>query len=78
MSFAKNPYDAAVSADALLLLTEWKEFGELELPKIRALLKHPIVIDGRNLYHPTTMARAGIIYYSVGRAVEVPEPMVTP
>ena len=52
MVYADDAYDAASGCDALLILTEWKEFADLNLPKIHSLLKYPIVIDGRNLYHP--------------------------
>jgi UDPglucose 6-dehydrogenase len=73
--YAKDPYEAAANCDALLILTEWKEFSNLDLRKIRQLLKHPIVIDGRNLYPTERMANAGLIYYSVGRSVGTPEPL---
>jgi hypothetical protein len=56
----------------LLILTEWKEFAGLDLPRVRELLAYPIVLDGRNLYRPEAMAEAGLNYYSVGRSpVEV-------
>jgi UDPglucose 6-dehydrogenase len=70
--YASDPYDAAAGCDALLILTEWKEFASLDLLKLQALLKYPIVIDGRNLYEPEQMANAGIIYHSIGRAPGVP------
>jgi UDPglucose 6-dehydrogenase len=73
--YADDPYEAAANCDALLILTEWKEFANLDLRRVRSLLKHPIVIDGRNLYPTERMTSAGLIYYSVGRAVGVPEPM---
>jgi len=73
--YANDPYEAAANCDALLILTEWKEFSTLDLRRIRLLLKHPIVIDGRNLYPIDRMTGAGLIYYSVGRTVGVPEPM---
>jgi UDPglucose 6-dehydrogenase len=73
VSYAKDSYDAATGSDALLILTEWKEFASLDLPRLKKLLKYPIVIDGRNLYEPSLMASAGIIYHSIGRATGVPE-----
>ena len=73
--YANDPYEAAANCDALLILTEWTEFSNLDLRRIRLLLKHPIVIDGRNLYATDRMTSAGLIYYSIGRAVGVPEPM---
>jgi UDPglucose 6-dehydrogenase len=77
VAYANDPYEAAANSDALLILTEWKEFANLDLRRIRSQLKHPIVIDGRNLYQTERMTSAGLIYYSVGRAVGVPEPMST-
>ena len=68
MSYASNLYEAAKDADALLLLTDWKEFAEIDLPKLNQALKFPIVIDGRNLYKPQYMADHGFTYVSIGRA----------
>jgi len=73
VTYAKDSYDTAAGSDALLILTEWKEFASLDLPRLKKLLKYPIVIDGRNLYEPAVMAGAGIIYHSIGRATGVPE-----
>src|SRR6202158_2756610 len=70
--FVNNPYQAARDADALLILTEWEEFGALDLDRLHKLLKYPIVIDGRNLYDPDAMAARGFTYYSVGRPVGIP------
>src|SRR5262249_19983599 len=68
ISFATDPYAAADGADALLILTEWKEFATLDLARIKQLLNYPIVLDGRNLYSPQQMTAAGLDYYSMGRA----------
>lgn len=68
IAYASSSYDAAHDADALLILTEWEEFSNLDLGRIRQELKYPIVIDGRNLYDPEVMAAQGFTYYSVGRA----------
>ena len=70
--FVSNPYDAAKDADALLILTEWEEFGALDLDRMFQQLKYPIVIDGRNLYEPDAMAARGFTYYSVGRPSATP------
>lgn len=67
IQYAADAYAAAKGADALLILTEWKEFATLDLSRIRQLLNYPIVLDGRNLYSPDEMAKAGLHYYSVGR-----------
>ena len=52
ITFANSPYEAAQGADALLILTEWEEFANLDLERLRGELRFPIVIDGRNLYDP--------------------------
>jgi UDPglucose 6-dehydrogenase len=70
--YAQDPYDAAAGCDALLILTEWKEFASLDLSRLQSLLKYPTIIDGRNLYDPRLMADAGFIYHSIGRAPGVP------
>jgi UDPglucose 6-dehydrogenase len=76
--FVNSPYDAAHDADALLILTEWEEFASLDLDRLAKQMKYPIVIDGRNLYHPEDMAAAGFTYYSIGRAPVTPvAPAVT-
>jgi UDPglucose 6-dehydrogenase len=73
ITFANSAYEAAHGADALLILTEWEEFANLDLNRLRAELKYPIVIDGRNLYDPEVMAAQGFTYYSVGRAASHPD-----
>ncbi len=73
IKFASSAYEAASGADALLILTEWEEFANLDLDRLNQELKYPIVIDGRNLYDPETMAAHGFTYYSVGRAASHPD-----
>jgi UDPglucose 6-dehydrogenase len=73
LSFANSAYEAAHGADALLILTEWEEFANLDLNRLRQELKYPIVIDGRNLYDSEVMAAEGFTYYSVGRAASHPD-----
>ena len=73
IKFANSAYEAAHGADALLILTEWEEFANLDLRRLNQELKYPIVIDGRNLYDPEAMAASGFTYYSVGRAAAHPE-----
>jgi UDPglucose 6-dehydrogenase len=67
ISYAADPYAAADGADALLILTEWKEFANLDLVRIKRLLRCPIVLDGRNVFSQAEMAEAGLTYHSVGR-----------
>src|SRR5258708_39440170 len=73
IKFANSAYEAASGADALLILTEWEEFANLDLDRLNQELKYPIVIDGRNLYDPEIMAAHGFTYYSVGRAASHPD-----
>src|SRR5579864_4727165 len=73
IAYAASPYEAARNADALLILTEWEEFANLDLKRMREELKYPIVIDGRNLYDPEGMAAQGFTYFSVGRAASLPD-----
>ncbi len=75
VEFAENEYQAASRRDALLILTEWEQFSRLDLPRLHAVLRRPIIIDGRNLYDPASMAAAGFLYYSVGRALRITENM---
>jgi len=67
ITYSKSAYEAAAGADALLILTDWPEFAKLDLPRLKAALTYPIVVDGRNLHDPADMAANGFIYSSVGR-----------
>ena len=69
MRYVDDPYVAAQDADALLILSDWQEFGELDLDRLHYTLRYPIVIDGRNLYDPAQMVERGFTYLSVGRPV---------
>ena len=62
-----DPYDCAEGADALIVMTEWEEFENMDMPRVRRLLKHPILIDGRNMFDPQEMRDAGFEYYGIGR-----------
>jgi UDPglucose 6-dehydrogenase len=63
----ENGYDAIDGADALIILTEWQEFRNPDFEVIVKKLKKPVIFDGRNLYDPEVVRKAGIEYYSVGR-----------
>jgi UDPglucose 6-dehydrogenase len=67
VEFCDGPYVAASGADALILCTEWDEFRDLDLEKLRSIMNHPIVLDGRNLFDPGKMAALGFEYKSIGR-----------
>lgn len=67
LRYATSAYDAADEADALLILTDWEEFADLDLDRLHYTLRYPIVIDGRNFFDPATMIQKGFTYLSVGR-----------
>ena len=67
-SVADPAYDAAEGADAVVLITEWNQFRNLELERLKGLLKHPVFIDLRNVYETDRMRKNGFDYYSVGRS----------
>jgi UDPglucose 6-dehydrogenase len=67
MRYAADIYAAAKDADAVLILTDWKEFGAMDLVRLNKAVRFPIVVDGRNLYSPQTMLEHGFTYVSMGR-----------
>jgi len=67
VEFCDNPYDMAAGCDALIVVTEWNEFKQLNLEKVKSLLKSPIIFDGRNIYDPKLMKEMGFEYRSIGR-----------
>ncbi len=67
LSYAANLYEAARGADAVLILTDWQEFGQMDLVKLNQMVRFPIVVDGRNMYKPQQMAQHGFTYVSMGR-----------
>jgi UDPglucose 6-dehydrogenase len=69
LTYCRDAYEVAAGSDALVLVTEWSEFKELDMPRLRSLMNHPILIDGRNLYEPEEVIHAGFIYEGIGRGV---------
>ncbi len=67
VTFAKDAYDCAAGADALVIVTEWESFRALDLARIKSVLKTPLVVDLRNIYTPSEMRDHGFVYYSIGR-----------
>ncbi|MFA5334872.1 MAG: nucleotide sugar dehydrogenase, partial [Candidatus Omnitrophota bacterium] len=66
--FCKDPYEAVKGADCALIVTEWNEFKELDLKKIKKLMCQPVIVDGRNIYEPKMMKDLGFKYNCIGRA----------
>ena len=62
-----DPYSMSKGCDALMVLTEWNEFKQLDLEKVKGLLKSPIIFDGRNIYEPEDMKKMGFKYRGMGR-----------
>jgi len=67
LSYAPTPMDALDGADALVVVTEWKEFRSPDFEAMRARLRTPLVFDGRNLYEPAAVRAAGLEYFGIGR-----------
>ena len=72
LRYAESAKAAAKDADALLILTDWAEFGKLDLDELHAAMRYPIVIDGRNLFDPRVMMEHGFTYLSIGRPAATP------
>jgi UDPglucose 6-dehydrogenase len=77
MHFCSDAYEVAVGADALVIVTEWNEFKSLDMMQIRASMRRPVLIDGRNVYEAAEMNRLGFIYRGMGRGTG-PAPSVLP
>jgi UDPglucose 6-dehydrogenase len=69
LSFATDAQAAVQGADALAIVTEWQEFRSPDFERLKAALKQPVIFDGRNLYNPELVQRAGFSYYGVGRGL---------
>lgn len=67
ITYCDTPYQAVEDSDALIIITEWDEFKNLDLVKIKKLLKQPVIIDGRNIFDPSRMKELGFSYHGVGR-----------
>jgi UDPglucose 6-dehydrogenase len=71
ITYAADPYDALRDADALAIMTEWLAFRNPDFDLMKARLRQPVVVDGRNLYHPDRMRRLGFRYFGIGRGERV-------
>ncbi len=67
VTYCEEAYEALEGCDAMMLLTEWNEFRVPDFPRIKELLKQPVIFDGRNQYSPSEMKELGFTYYSIGR-----------
>jgi UDPglucose 6-dehydrogenase len=67
VEYCENPYAVAEDADALILVTEWNEFKQLDMMRIKETMRQPILLDGRNIYDPKKMKETGFIHRGMGR-----------
>ncbi|MFH1848179.1 MAG: UDP-glucose/GDP-mannose dehydrogenase family protein [Candidatus Omnitrophota bacterium] len=67
VKFCRDPYETAKGADCLAIVTEWNEFKQLDFKRIKKSMKHALIIDGRNIYDPKAMKKAGFKYICMGR-----------
>jgi len=65
--YANDAYEVATGADAIVLVTEWNEFRQLDMARIKQLMRRPVIIDGRNIYDPAAMKALGFTYRGIGR-----------
>ena len=57
-----DPYEMAKGCDGVIIITEWNEFKQLDLDRLKSVLKKPVIMDGRNIYEPASMKEKGFIY----------------
>ncbi|MBI2034371.1 MAG: UDP-glucose/GDP-mannose dehydrogenase family protein [Candidatus Levybacteria bacterium] len=67
VAFFSDPYTAVKDSDLLIIITEWNEFRQLDLRKIKTIMRNPVILDGRNIYDPATAKSFGFTYIGVGR-----------
>jgi UDPglucose 6-dehydrogenase len=74
VEFSASAADAVAGADAIVLVTEWPEFGELDLVEVAAKMRGDLVVDGRNFLDPAAVRDAGLVYEGVGRPARTGTP----
>lgn len=67
VEYGKDPYETAKDADIVIIVTDWNEFKELDLGKIKEQLRSPILLDGRNIFDPKKVRELGFMYQGIGR-----------
>ena len=78
LTLCETAEDALDGADALAIVTEWREFRSPDLDRMKELLSSPVVFDGRNLYDPELMSRLGFDYFGIGRGNSIADPAEAP
>jgi len=67
VEYLKSAYEVAAGADAIVLITEWNEFRQLDMARVKQLMRRPVIVDGRNIYDPEAMRGLGFTYRGIGR-----------
>ncbi|MFQ6102498.1 MAG: UDP-glucose dehydrogenase family protein [Anaerolineae bacterium] len=70
ITYCEDPYEAAEGADALMLVAEWNEFKQLDMERIKGLMRQPVLMDGRNIYDPLRLRKLGFTYRGMGRGYD--------
>jgi UDPglucose 6-dehydrogenase len=73
IDYARDPYEAAEGADALVLATAWPVFQTADLQKVRAVMRRPLLVDARNTLDVSAVTDAGLVYVGIGRPMAGPE-----
>jgi UDPglucose 6-dehydrogenase len=72
VTYCADPYQAAAGADAILIVTEWDEFRQMDWKQLFSAVEQPLVIDGRNVFSPEEITQNGFRYLSIGRVDALP------
>ena len=67
VEYCSDAYEVAAGADALVLITEWNEFRQLDMARVKQVMRRPVMVDGRNIYDPAVMRSLGFTYRGIGR-----------
>jgi UDPglucose 6-dehydrogenase len=70
ITYCQDPYEVAAGADALMLVAEWNEFKQLDMERVKGLMRQPVLMDGRNVYDPQRMRALGFTYRGMGRGYD--------
>ena len=67
VEYLRDAYEVADGADGIVLITEWNEFRQLDMARVKQLMRRPVIVDGRNIYDPEAMRALGFTYRGIGR-----------
>jgi UDPglucose 6-dehydrogenase len=65
--YCDSPYAVGDASDAIIVVTEWNEFKQLDMARLRQSMRQPVLVDGRNIYEPAAMRALGFTYVGIGR-----------